>query len=113
MLPCISSQIFVNRHHHSLSRLNVVYVSAAAGFSGGGVSPARVLGPAIVFHCHWNFAWAMYIPISVLSGAIYWRFLYSSMQLMWHHCTLVLSAVSPQHSEYFSSDSSSLLQGFR
>lgn len=30
---------------------------AAAAYSGGGVSPVRVLGPAIVFHCHWNTAW--------------------------------------------------------
>lgn len=30
---------------------------AAAAYSGGAVSPARVLGPAIVFHCHWNTAW--------------------------------------------------------
>ncbi len=30
---------------------------AAAAYSGGGVSPVRVLGPAIVFHCNWNTAW--------------------------------------------------------
>ena len=30
---------------------------AAAAFSGGAVSPARALGPAIVFHCHWNKVW--------------------------------------------------------
>ena len=29
----------------------------AAAFSGGAVSPARALGPAIVFHCHWNKVW--------------------------------------------------------
>jgi len=32
-------------------------VCAAAAFSGGAVSPARALGPAIVFHCHWNKVW--------------------------------------------------------
>lgn len=35
----------------------VLDLFAAAAYSGGGVSPARVLGPAIVFHCHWNTAW--------------------------------------------------------
>ena len=30
---------------------------AAAAYSGGGVSPVRVLGPAIVFHCNWDTAW--------------------------------------------------------
>lgn len=30
---------------------------AGAAYSGGGVSPVRVLGPAIVFHCNWNTAW--------------------------------------------------------
>ncbi len=32
-------------------------IYAAAAFSGGAVSPARALGPAIVFHCHWNKVW--------------------------------------------------------
>jgi len=33
--------------------------AAGAAFSTGGVSPARVLGPAVVFHCHWNKVWVM------------------------------------------------------
>ncbi|KAA6417352.1 MAG: alanine-glyoxylate transaminase [Trebouxia sp. A1-2] len=32
-------------------------IMAGAAYSGSSVSPARVLGPAIVFHCHWNTAW--------------------------------------------------------
>lgn len=43
----------------------VLDLFAAAGYSGGGVSPARVLGPAIVFHCHWNTAW-----VYMLGGAV-------------------------------------------
>ncbi|DBA82268.1 TPA: hypothetical protein ACH3X2_000536 [Trebouxia sp. C0005] len=34
-------------------------IMAGAAYSGSSVSPARVLGPAIVFHCHWNTAWVM------------------------------------------------------
>ncbi|KAK9856832.1 hypothetical protein WJX84_010082 [Apatococcus fuscideae] len=47
----------------------VVDLFAAAGFTGGGVSPARVLGPAIVFHCHWNTAW-VYVLGNMLGGII-------------------------------------------
>lgn len=93
-------------------------MSAAAGFSGGGVSPARVLGPAIVFHCHWNFAWAMCAPDFLLSGAFPWQFralLFSScgiaarlFSVLW----LALSAVS-QHPAKSSVDSTLLLQGPR
>lgn len=39
-------------------------LSTAAAFSGGAVSPARALGPAIVFHCGWNTVW-----VYVLGGA--------------------------------------------
>ena len=35
----------------------VLDLLAGAAYSGGGVSPVRVLGPAIVFHCNWNTAW--------------------------------------------------------
>lgn len=35
----------------------VLDLLAAAAYSGGGVSPVRVLGPAIVFHCNWDTAW--------------------------------------------------------
>lgn len=41
---------------------------AGAAFSTGGVSPARVLGPAVVFHCHWNKVWVMVLGECV--GAI-------------------------------------------
>ena len=30
---------------------------AGGAYTGGGVSPARVLGPAIVFNCHWDTTW--------------------------------------------------------
>ena len=26
-------------------------------FTGTAINPARALGPAIVFHCHWNEVW--------------------------------------------------------
>ncbi|GAQ80844.1 aquaporin [Klebsormidium nitens] len=32
----------------------VVVIFMSAAFSGGGVSPVRVLGPACVFHCYWD-----------------------------------------------------------
>ena len=44
----------------------VLDLFAAAAYSGGGVSPARVLGPAIVFHCHWNTAW-----VYMLAGKLF------------------------------------------
>ncbi|KAK9840175.1 hypothetical protein WJX74_004807 [Apatococcus lobatus] len=47
----------------------VLDLFAGAGYSGGGVSPARVLGPAIVFHCHWNTAW-VYVLAEMLGGII-------------------------------------------
>ncbi len=40
---------------------------AGAAYSGGGVSPVRVLGPAIVFHCNWNTAW-----VYMLGGRFCW-----------------------------------------
>jgi len=42
----------------------MLFCLPGAAFSTGGVSPARVLGPAVVFHCHWNRVWVM-----VLGGA--------------------------------------------
>lgn len=47
----------------------VLDLFAAAAYSGGGVSPARVLGPAIVFHCHWNTAW-VYMLGEMAGGAV-------------------------------------------
>ncbi|KAK9842381.1 hypothetical protein WJX84_010039 [Apatococcus fuscideae] len=41
---------------------------AGGAYTGGGVSPARVLGPAIVFNCHWDVAW-VYI-LGNMSGGI-------------------------------------------
>ena len=48
----------------------VLDLLAAAAYSGGGVSPVRVLGPAIVFHCNWNTAW-----VYMLGGM--WRSCYT------------------------------------
>ncbi|KAA6418398.1 MAG: hypothetical protein FRX49_11654 [Trebouxia sp. A1-2] len=42
---------------------------AGAAYSGGGVSPVRVLGPAIVFHCNWNTAW-VYMLGEMTGGAL-------------------------------------------
>lgn len=49
----------------------VLDLFAAAAYSGGGVSPARVLGPAIVFHCHWNTAWVYMLGGTVLAHACF------------------------------------------
>lgn len=50
--------------HSIIGNLRFSVYHAGAAFSTGGVSPARVLGPAVVFHCHWNRVWVM-----VLGGA--------------------------------------------
>ncbi|KAL0029378.1 hypothetical protein WJX77_003180 [Trebouxia sp. C0004] len=42
---------------------------AGAAYSGGGVSPVRVLGPAIVFHCNWDTAW-VYMLGEMTGGAL-------------------------------------------
>ena len=44
----------------------VLDLMAGAAYSGGGVSPVRVLGPAIVFHCNWNTAWVYMLGGMVL-----------------------------------------------
>ena len=38
-----------------------VDVWAAGVYSGSGVSPWRVFGPGIVFHCQWNVAWLYFL----------------------------------------------------
>ena len=36
-------------------------------FTGTAINPARALGPAIVFHCHWNEVW-LYIIAGQLNS---------------------------------------------
>lgn len=44
-------------------------VFAGSQFTGTAINPARALGPAIVFHCHWNEVW-LYIIAEAVGGAI-------------------------------------------
>lgn len=41
-------------------------IVAGSQFTGTAINPARALGPAIVFHCHWNEVW-LYIIAGLLS----------------------------------------------
>ncbi len=38
-------------------------------FTGTAINPARALGPAIVFHCHWNEVW-LYIIAGELNSCV-------------------------------------------
>ncbi len=41
---------------------------AGSQFTGTAINPARALGPAIVFHCHWNEVWLYIIAGGHLIG---------------------------------------------
>lgn len=41
-------------------------IVAGSQFTGTAINPARALGPAIVFHCHWNEVW-LYIIAGLFS----------------------------------------------
>ncbi len=41
--------------------------NAGSQFTGTAINPARALGPAIVFHCHWNEVW-LYIIAGELNS---------------------------------------------
>ena len=41
---------------HTLTKVYSNFVAGGAS-TGAAVNPARALGPAIVFHCHWNKVW--------------------------------------------------------
>jgi len=42
---------------------------AGSQFTGTAINPARALGPAIVFHCHWNVIW-LYVIAGMFAAAI-------------------------------------------
>lgn len=42
---------------------------AGSQFTGTAINPARALGPAIVFHCHWNVIW-LYVIAGMSAAAI-------------------------------------------
>lgn len=44
-------------------------VFAGSQFTGTAINPARALGPAIVFHCHWNNVW-LYVIAECTGGVI-------------------------------------------
>ncbi|DBB02267.1 hypothetical protein WJX82_006919 [Trebouxia sp. C0006] len=50
-----------------LSLFSMVF--AGSQFTGTAINPARALGPAIVFHCHWNEVW-LYIIAEGVGGVI-------------------------------------------
>ena len=41
-------------------------------FTGTAINPARALGPAIVFHCHWNKVW-VYVIAGETVTSHFWR----------------------------------------
>lgn len=41
---------------------------AGSQFTGTAINPARALGPAIVFHCHWNVIW-LYVIAGMFGAA--------------------------------------------
>lgn len=41
---------------------------AGSQFTGTAINPARALGPAIVFHCHWNVIW-LYVIAGIFGAA--------------------------------------------
>ncbi len=41
---------------------------AGSQFTGTAINPARALGPAIVFHCHWNVIW-LYVIAGMFAAA--------------------------------------------
>lgn len=53
-------------------------MTAGGASTGAAVNPARALGPAVVFHCHWNKVWLYVIagdatscsPLHTLPGAL-------------------------------------------
>lgn len=42
---------------------------AGSQFTGTAINPARALGPAIVFHCHWNVIW-LYVIAGTFAAAV-------------------------------------------
>ncbi len=42
---------------------------AGSQFTGTAINPARALGPAIVFHCHWNVIW-LYVIAGMFAAAV-------------------------------------------
>lgn len=44
-------------HLQSLDWVSTCFWHAGSQFTGTAINPARALGPAIVFHCHWNVVW--------------------------------------------------------
>ena len=46
-----------------------MWASAGGQFTGAALNPARVLGPAIVFHCYWNTAF-IYVFGELFGGLI-------------------------------------------
>ena len=46
-------------------------------FTGTAINPARALGPAIVFHCHWNTVW-----LYLIAGEVFPTFRQKCCKLM-------------------------------
>ena len=49
--------------------------SAGLNYTGTAINPARALGPAIVFHCHWDKVW-----LYVIAGMHMHLFLYTCIR---------------------------------
>ena len=53
-----------------VARNAAVMLIAGSQFTGTAINPARALGPAIVFHCHWDKVWLYVIAGKQISATI-------------------------------------------
>ena len=60
----------------SMCHQHKAYISSAGlNYTGTAINPARALGPAIVFHCHWDKVW-----LYVIAGMHMHLFLYTCIR---------------------------------
>ncbi len=69
-IPVAASSVFSKcpavQAHTSMS--HDTFDDAGSQFTGTAINPARALGPAIVFHCHWNVIW-LYVIAGMFGAA--------------------------------------------
>lgn len=55
-------------------------------YTGAALNPARVLGPAAVFHCHWDLVWIYllaHIAAALLAGLVAWPLYGDALDLVY------------------------------